>query len=1001
MASDALHPDLSPGTDRTDHRFLMQSPPNADGLGAPVPPLDLLARIRQVAIENPSRIAIESAQHRVSYAELDDRADWIATTLRERFEEPGTIVAVLISDRALLIPVLLGVLRARGVFAPLDPDLPQDRTSRLARCLQPNAILTSDRDRSLAERLAGELETSCAVIDVPTAATWLTREAQASPEREPVAQSPQAPGYVYFTSGSTGHPKGVVGRTSSLAARIQWEIEQFRIPAGFRCSQLVAPTFDAWFRDVLMPLCVGGTVCVPPELTSRTNPERLLEWIRDARIQVMHCGPTLLTTLVSAPPRIRRLPELRIILLSGEFLHVSLVARWQRRFGKRTTLVNLYGATEATMIQFFHVIKQEDLRHGFIPIGRPLPGEHVLLVNADGQPCRAGRVGEIYLAGPAMSLGYLRNEPATRDAFVETEFPDGHKRLAYRTGDLAVEHPDGNYQLLGRHDHQLKIRGVRVEPREVEDRLTGYPLVAACAVKGVERPERELELVAYIVPETRYRPAPAEMRARLRETLPPQMIPTHFVFLENLPLTDTGKIDREALPAPDWLQSDRSGEIVEPRNPLEETLVDYWSEILGVPVMGIHDSFLDLGGHSLSVMRFLNRLDAEMGLRLGVREVFESATVARLAERIQARKWAPSSPPMTPDSLPGSIPGLGIDEAAGEDREERTQFGCPETPSPWFGKRRCNLVLMLSQYGDRESFERLARHVEDFDQSITTALVEDEPHVAIDLPARPTLIVSAASIRHLPEIPGRVFCGSPLSKSEESERLEAAGIPVPPWVRIEEGQSPDLEGLGEYVVRKPDYGAKGAEVRIVRRDRVRWRRVETSTGGPSPALIIQEFVYTGPWPVSYRVNTLFGRALFAIRLTGRTDRPPLHERFGFGSLESGTSVSIVANARDSRVDFCDNAEIIRLGERAHSAFPEIPLLGVDILQDADTGRLFVIEVNALGYNWNLTHSFREEFRLDIDAQFDGVRKAAYVLAEQTQRLASGSRQESTRKSPPS
>jgi glutathione synthase/RimK-type ligase-like ATP-grasp enzyme len=226
-----------------------------------------------------------------------------------------------------------------------------------------------------------------------------------------------------------------------------------------------------------------------------------------------------------------------------------------------------------------------------------------------------------------------------------------------------------------------------------------------------------------------------------------------------------------------------------------------------------------------------------------------------------------------------------------------------------------------------------------------------------------------------------------LSKSEEYSVLARAGISVPRWVTLREDELPNLEGFGAYVVRKPDYGAKGAEVRIVKRERVRWKRVVTSAAGPSPTLLVQEFIYTGPWPVSYRVNTLFGRVLYCVRITGNASRPILRGPDDFDGRGSGNSVSIVSNARDSKAEFCNDVDIIRFGERAARAFPDLPMLGVDILKQAGTGRLFVTEVNALGHNWNFSKEFRDDFGIDVAKQFDGLRKAAYILAEQTQRLA--------------
>jgi len=961
--------------------------------------LNLIERVRTECRDHPGALAIESGTCHVTYAELGNQADTIAAMVRRSGCAPGDVIAVLVSDRAVLIAVMLGVLQAGCIFVPLNDDAPTERLRRMVLWLKPKVFLTTESNYAAVKRLAASVADATSVMTVPHAADKIT-DGEPSPVHmvfptEMGTPSTNVPSYVYFTSGSTGQPKGIAGTLHSLANRIAWEIDAFQIPRGFRVSQLVTATFDPWFRDIFVPLCVGGTICIPPDRPARLKSESLLEWLRDSKINLMHCGPTLLNTLVSTPPRIRRLPDLRFTLLSGEFLHVSLVSRWRRRFGTETRLVNLYGPTEATMVQFHHIIEPADLKRDFIPIGRALSDVDILLMDEQGKRCARGQMGEILIGGPALSLGYFRDDEATRKAFVEMDMPDGKRTIFYRTGDIGVEFDDGKYRLIGRRDDQVKIRGVRVEPREVEDALTGYPLVAACAVTVRRGGDGEPSLVAHVVPETEYPPAIPEMRAYLRERLPLEFIPAKFVLIKQLPLTETGKIDRRMLPEPEWTPEETHDNSVAPRNLLETALAEYWCEILGLGRVSVHDHFMDLGGHSLSATRLLSRLRANQGLELSVADILDNPTIAKLAERIEGLIAAESKTPcITTSAVATHLSNPASDAwnpiAAGTAQRvpaTTSDFACPRDPSPLFGARRCNLVLFLGDDGDRDSFERLARFVDEFDPTIHTVIAEDKPGWFVELPNRPTFFFSPALIRNRPRIPGRIACGYPLSKSEEYSILAAADISVPGWVKLREDMLPNLEGFGDYVVRKPDYGAKGAEVRIVKRERVRWKRVVTSAAGPSPTLLVQEFIYTGLWPVSYRVNTLFGRVLYCLRISGNTNRPTLRGPNDFDSRGIGNSVSIVSNVRDSMVEYCDDVEIIRFGERAARAFSDLPMLGVDVLKEADTGRLFVTEVNALGHNWNFSKEFRDIFGVDPANQFDGLRKAAYVLAEQTQRLA--------------
>jgi non-ribosomal peptide synthetase component F len=280
-------------------------------------------------------------------------------------------------------------------------------------------FLASESNYAAVKSLAEDLDEAASILTVPLAGENIP-EGESSLTRVPApteifVQPIDVPSYVYFTSGSTGQPKGIAGSLNKLARRIAWEIKAFQIPRSCRVSQLITATFDPYFRDLFVPLCAGGTICIPPDRPARLMPEILLEWLRDAKINLVHCGPTLLNTLVSTPPRIRHLPDLRLALISGEFLHVSLVSRWRRRFKTDTQLVNLYGATEATMMQLYHRVEPADLKRDFIPIRRPLPDVDILITDEHGKRCATGQIGEILIGGPTLSLGYFRDErrPAT------------------------------------------------------------------------------------------------------------------------------------------------------------------------------------------------------------------------------------------------------------------------------------------------------------------------------------------------------------------------------------------------------------------------------------------------------------------------------------------------------------------------------------------------------------------------------------------------------------
>ncbi len=520
----------------------------------------LLDWVRVACELYPDQIAIQSGSRRISYRVLDEDVNQLANCLMANGVGPGSVAAVLNDDRAHLPIRMLGILRAGCVFVPLDPDAPRRRLERVFSELQPGMVVAAGKTLIGLQEVHPSLDRPCRVIgfgelgggkDLPDWLRLVGRPPASCPSGTPQLDvDPDVLSYIYYTSGSTGQPKGIAGRLRGVSHRIRWELETFQIGRGWRVSQLISPTFDAYLRDVFVPLCSGGTVCLPPDAPSRLDPLALLEWLEAERINLVHCVPSLFSTIPNVPARIRRLPDLRLVLLSGEVLHVASVRRWRRRFGETARLVNLYGATEATMVQFFHVVEGADLDRGFIPIGRPMEGDAALLLDEKGSPCRQGTVGEIGIRSPFLSLGYYRDEEAMRASFDRLDPDRTGGPNFYRTGDLAVELDDGSYRLLGRRDSQVKIRGVRVEVGEIEASLLEYPQVTGCAVTARTGSPGNVALVAYIEATSRDRPSIPELRLHLRERLPPEMLPARFIFLDELPRSANGKVDRTALPDP-------------------------------------------------------------------------------------------------------------------------------------------------------------------------------------------------------------------------------------------------------------------------------------------------------------------------------------------------------------------------------------------------------------------------------------------------------------------
>ncbi|HEV2146577.1 MAG TPA: amino acid adenylation domain-containing protein, partial [Longimicrobiaceae bacterium] len=601
----------------------------------------------RTAARVPDHVAVARGELRVSYRELEERSNGIARFLLDAGVEKGTLVAILSGRAEETVAAILGVLKAGGVFVPLDPETPADRLRALLGQVEPGFFLVEPGLRGMLGDLVANARVACLGGELSAAACR-------TPERPEVVGGPDDMCYVYFTSGSTGTPKAIAGRLKGIDHFVRWETGTFGVGEGTRVSQFTSPAFDASLRDFFVPLCAGGTVCAPETRETLLDPAALVEWIDRERIELVHCVPSLFRSIVQQEPAPERFPALRHVLLAGEPLPPVDVRRWMDVFGERVELVNLYGPSETTMVKLFHRVTRADADRRSIPIGRPMEGARAVVVDERGRACPPGRVGEILIRTPYRTLGYYRQPELTAQVFVPNPFNPRQdpEDLVYRTGDLGRVLDDGSLEILGRRDHQIKLRGVRIEPGEVEHALRTHPAVRDVVVVDREDARGERLLCAYVVLAG---PTPADaLREHLSGRLPESMLPAVFVPLDRLPLTATGKVDRGALPAPAPAVHD----FVAPRTATEEALARVWTETLGVERVGVHDSFFALGGYSLLAAQAVARVRDEFGIVLPLRALFDAPTVAGLAERVEAERAAAAGPAEAP------IPRVPRDGAA-------------------------------------------------------------------------------------------------------------------------------------------------------------------------------------------------------------------------------------------------------------------------------------------------------------------------------------------------
>ena len=568
--------------------------------------------------------ALEHRGAGITYRELEQRSGRLAGRLRQDSRGAGAIVALLLACPLDMACALTAVLRAGQVFVPLDPQWPLERLRTVVAELSPDVLLIDQENAELAAGLkcnGSILNIADGVRDPGLAHPWSPVE-------------PDALRYICYTSGSTGRPKGIAGRLKGLSHFIKWQIETFDLGPGCRVSQFALPVFDPYFRDVLLPLCCGGTVCIPPERPALLDSAALVQWIGEAEINLIHCVPSLFAALLSNGLQESHFRKLKHVFLAGEALPAPLVKRWREVFGARIALVNLYGPTESTMVKFFHVIQDADLQRGIIPIGKPMRGARAVLLDEERRVCAPGVAGEIYIRSPFLSLGYFKDSESTRQAFVQNPLSDQTGDIVYKTGDLARVLEDGTYQFLGRKDGQIKIRGVRVEPGEAEAHLQDCPLVKAAAVVARQDALGSPRMAAFVVP--REHPLDEKvLRAFLGARLPEHAIPSIFMEVDALPLTPNGKVDRRALPE---VRFEAQTAYAPPRTPIEEAMAEIWSDLLGREPVGVNDNFFDLGGHSLLATQVISRLRRRFEVELPVRALFEWPTVAGLALEVVRRQ---------------------------------------------------------------------------------------------------------------------------------------------------------------------------------------------------------------------------------------------------------------------------------------------------------------------------------------------------------------------------
>ncbi|MET0647235.1 MAG: non-ribosomal peptide synthetase [Pyrinomonadaceae bacterium] len=611
-----------------------------------------MERVESIIFEQagrtPDAVAVEHNGSRLSYAELRRQALHVGFRLRELGLEPGQAVGIC-QDRSLAtLPLLLGVWSAGGVVVPISHNAPEKMVEWLIENSSPRLVVT---DRAFEARV------SAAVTNAGAGATAAVLSDELLPgEGLPTEELPLTTGdggagddscYVIYTSGSEGRPKGVVGSHRSLVHYLRWQAAEFAVTGADRFSQIAPLSFDFSLKELLVPLISGARVCIA-DRGMVMDAGKFLEWVAASEITVLCCVPTLLRSILQAPedvPGGRALPSLRSVLISGDMLRWDDVEGWRRRFGAEMSLYNLYGPTESTVIKLFYPIPDARCEGSVnVPVGRPIEGADVVILNDEGRPCEAGQTGEVVIVSDWIARGYAAGSRLNGGSFCEVSH-EGERRRAYRTGDLGRRLTGGEVELTGRKDRQVKIRGYRIELDEVESILSEHPGVKDAAVVAPRVAEHGgadgVPVIACFYTAEDAGLTEQEIKGFARERLLPQVLSlARFARLDALPLTTNGKVDRLLLESMAGAAEGLAAPAAPEREPRAEPanyrsrVLAMWEELLSVETIEPEANFFELGGDSMTAIRLLRRLREEVhpGIKLG--DLYAYPSFAGLSERL-------------------------------------------------------------------------------------------------------------------------------------------------------------------------------------------------------------------------------------------------------------------------------------------------------------------------------------------------------------------------------
>jgi len=647
----------------------------------------------------PDTIAIRDGDNSLTFSELNRRSNRLAHYLISNGAGPGTVVAIYAKRSAHTLAGLLGILKSGSAYLPLDPTYPPDR---LAFMLEDSKAALLVIENSLRDSFPA---TQVPTIFLDDSEFSLSMQS----DMNPLVQIPaNSPAYIIYTSGSTGVPKGVIGLHRGSVNRFRWMWERYPFVAGEVCAQKTALSFVDHVWEVFGPLLQGIPLVVIPDEALR-EPAKFVEYISREGVTRLVLVPSLLRTLLDLRTNLEsRLPKLTICITSGEVLPTDLAERFLAAL-PGVKLLNLYGSSEVAADVTAREVSAVDIDKGTIPIGRPIFNTKLYVLDPNRRLLPVGIPGELYVGGVQLADGYLHRSELTKSCFIENPFDNTEGSRLYRTGDLVIYTPDGLLEYLGRLDQQIKVRGYRIEPGEIEQILIQHPAVHEAVVTDREDIPGNKRIVAYYISNQQTQVSSMRLKDFLRDKLPGYMVPSSFVQVTEWPLTPSMKVDRRALVAPEREHYSDQG-YAEPNSHLEKAIASIWQEFLGLETVGIHDDFFELGGDSLLGLAVVAKIK-RAGIPLTPRQIFEHPTIAELA----ALALAPEPEAAQQGEITGPV---NITPAMHRFLHERG--------SPCVHRWNLATLLEAKERIDRSHLELVAKHLLDHHDALRLRFSESE-----------------------------------------------------------------------------------------------------------------------------------------------------------------------------------------------------------------------------------------------------------------------------------